>query len=214
MNRQNKKESIAELHRKTILQAAEQIFLEKGFSAATIDDISKASQYSRRTLYIYFDGKEDILYHIILNGLIALKENLFKGISENTDFLEQYKAICIAMKKYHESSPQSFDSVNQAKNKEFDFNALPEVVIRILAIGTEINAVLADYIESGKKRGIVRPDTKPMQTVYVMWASISSLLSMVQNKGEFLKKEFSTTKDDFLEYGFKQIINSILEERI
>lgn len=214
MDRRNKKENIAALNKETILQAAEQIFMEKGFSATTIDDISKASQYSRRTLYTYFDSKEDILYHIILIGLLSLKENILKGISENTDFLQQYKSICISMKKYHESSPQSFDSVNKAKDKELSLNELPEVVIQIFTVGTEINNVLADYIESGKKRGIVRPNIKPMQTVYIMWTSISSLLTMVQNKGDLLEKEFSCTKDEFLEYGFKQIINSILEERI
>ena len=214
MGRQNKKENIAALHRETILKAAEQIFLGKGFSTATIDDISKASGYSRRTLYTYFDSKEDILYHIILNGLVSLKENILKAISENTDFLIQYSAICAAIKKYYENSPQSFDSVNQSKDKEFDFNGLPKVVIEILTIGTEMNHILADYIESGIKCGAVYPDIKPMQTVYVLWASISSLLTMVQNKGEFLQKEFCSTKDEFLEYGFKQIINSILKERI
>jgi len=53
-----------------------------------------------------------------------------------------------------------------------------------------------------------------MKTVYIMWGSITSLLSLVQNKGEFLEQEFSASKESFLEYGFKQIINSILEERI
>lgn len=214
MSRQNKKENIVALHKETILKAAEQIFLEKGFSIATIDDISKASGYSRRTLYTYFESKEDILYHIILDGLVSLKDGILKATSENTDFLVQYNAICTAMKKYYENSPQSFDSVNQSKDKELNFDELPEVIGQIFAIGTEINSVLADYIESGIKHGDVYPNIKPMQTVYVMWASISSLLTMAQNKGEFLKKEFSSTKDEFLAYGFKQIINSILKERI
>lgn len=214
MGRQNKKGNIAALHKETIMKAAEQIFLEKGFTTATIADISKASGYSRRTLYTYFNSKEGILYHIILNGLVALKYDVFSGISENTDFLAQYNAICTAMKKYYENSPQSFNSVNKARDKQLDLSALPEVVVQILTIGTEINKILADYIESGKRRGVVRTDIKAMQTVYVMWASVSSLLTMVQNKGELLVKEFSCTKDEFLEYGFKQIINSILEERI
>ena len=45
MSRQNKKEAITALHHHTILLAAEQVFYEKGFSATTIEDLSKASSY-------------------------------------------------------------------------------------------------------------------------------------------------------------------------
>jgi AcrR family transcriptional regulator len=214
LGRQNKKENVAALHKAAILQAAEQIFLEKGFSAATIDDISKASQYSRRTLYSYFASKEDMLYQIILNGLISLRENLIQAISENTAFLDQYHAICLAMKKYHETSPQSVESVNRAKNREIDLHSLPPAAVSIFAFGTEINNLLAGFIESGKQQGLVRREIQPMQTVYIMWASLTSLLSLVHAKGEFLEREFSATQDDFLQYGFNQIINSILKEPI
>jgi hypothetical protein len=100
------------------------------------------------------------------------------------------------------------------KSGDIDFNSIPPTVLKILGLGTEINNLLAEYIEQGKQKGLVRSDVEPMKTVYIMWGSITSLLSLVQSKGPFLEKEFSTTKDDFLEYGYRQIINSILEERI
>lgn len=214
MGRQNKKESVAALHRENILSAAEKLFLKKGVASTTIDDISKASEYSRRTIYVYYESKEDILYHIILKGLVLLKEDLIEIIQQQKEFIEQYRAICNAMERYQSNSPQSSNSINQMKSGDIDFNSIPPTIIKIFEFGTEINNLLADYIEQGKKQGVVRPDVEPMKTVYIMWGSITSLLSLVQNKGEFLEKEFSTSKDSFLEYGYKQIINSILEERI
>ena len=56
----SKKDAAAEFHRERILQAAEILFSEKGFEKTTIDDISKLSEYSRRTIYAYFSGKDDI----------------------------------------------------------------------------------------------------------------------------------------------------------
>lgn len=214
MNRQNKKESVAALHRENILSAAEKLFLEKGVSATTIDDISKASEYSRRTIYVYYESKEDILHHIVLKGLMSLKENLFEAINQHEGFIERYFGICSAMAKYQANSPQSADSINQMKSGNIDFNSIPPTIVKIFELGTDINNLLADYIEQGKKQGDVRNDVEAMKTVYIMWGCISSLLSLVQNKGVFLEKEFSTSKDSFLEYGYRQIINSILEERI
>lgn len=214
MGRQNKKESVAALHRDNILSAAEKLFLEKGVASTTIDDISKLSEYSRRTIYTYYESKEDILYHNILKGLVSLKDDLVEVFKQQKGFIEQYWTICNAMEKYQANSPQSANSINQMKSGDVDFNSIPQVILQIFELGTEINKLLADYIEQGKQQGIVNYDVEPMKTVYVLWGSITSLLSLVQNKGEFLEKEFSTTKDSFLEYGYKQIINSILKERI
>jgi len=214
LERQNKKESVAALHKENILSAAEKLFLEKGVASTTIDDISKLSEYSRRTIYVYYESKEDILYHIILKGLTILKDDLVVVLKQQKDFIKQYWAICNAMEKYQANSPQSANSINQMKSGDIDFNSIPQVILQIFESGTDINNLLADYVEQGKKQGIVRSDIEPMKTVYVMWGSITSLLSLVRNKGEFLEKEFSASKESFLEYGYKQIINSILEERI
>ena len=214
MGRQNKRESVAALHRKNILLAAERLFLEKGVSSTTIEDISKESEYSRRTIYVYYESKEDILYHIILKGLMDLKEDIVEAIGQQKGFIEQYRVICNAMEKYQANSPQSANSINQMNSGDINFSSIPPTVVKIFELGTEINKLLADYIEQGKKQGVVRPDVEPMKTVYIIWGSITSLLSLVQNKGELLEKEFSISKESFLEYGYKQIINSILEVRI
>ena len=61
MSRINQKPAVADLHRQQILKAAEVLFTEKGYEHTRIEDISRASGYSRRTLYAYYQSKEDIL---------------------------------------------------------------------------------------------------------------------------------------------------------
>jgi len=214
MNRQNKKENIAALHKENILLAAEEMFSDKGSIATTIDDISRSSKYSRRTIYTYFNSKEDILCHIILKGLLILKKDLIQAIELNTDFLEQYKAICKAMANYHANSPHSFDMVENMHTKDIDINNIPKIATDIFTAGTTINNILAEYIENGKKKGIVRKEVEVMPTVYILWSGISSLLILAHKKGSFIETEFNMTLNNFLKYGFQQIINSILEVRI
>ena len=57
-------------------------------------------------------------------------------------------------------------------------------------------------------------DTIPELTVYVLWSGITSLFSLVQTKGQYISGHYSISDKEFLEYGLKQLINSILEERI
>ena len=214
MNRQNKKEAIAALHKEQIMKAAERLFSEKGFAQTTINDISKASEYSRRTIYTYYESKEDILHHIVEKGLLILKQNIEESINLNEDFMEQYKGICFAMSKYQKDYSHSANNVNSANSANLDFNSLSDTVKHILVLGTEINNLLAEFIEGGKNKGIVHPDVVPMMTVYILWSNIDALLVLVQTKGKFIAKQFSISEKDFLDYGFRQIINSILKERV
>lgn len=212
MSRQNKKDSVAMLHKDTIINAAEILFLNKGVSSTTIEDISKASEYSRRTIYAYFDSKEDILHHIVLKGLEKLKEALIYAISNHKDFIDGYKAICKAMQEYQYKTPQSAESVNKMKVEDIDYSSISTTMMRIFELGVDINNMLAKYIDDGKNSGIVRSNVDSLKTVYIMWGCISSLHTLVETKNVMLEKEFLISQENFLEYGYKQIINSILEE--
>ena len=214
MGRENKKEAVAALHREQIMRAAEKLFLENGYTQTTIEDISKASEYSRRTIYAYYESKEDILHHIVEKGLIELKQDIENAISHSGDFITTYKEICMSIYKYQRECPNVIENVNGANAADFERDNLSDTVKNILRLGTEINTILAAFIEKGKKNGIVRQDTIPILTVFVLWSSLTSLFTLVRTKGQFISKQFAVSENEFLDYGFKQLINAILEIRI
>ena len=80
-----------------------------------------------------------------------------------------------------------------------------------MLFGKEINTTLATFIENGQGKGVVRQDIIPMLTVYIFWSSITSFLTLVQMKGQFISKQFFISESKFLDYGFNQIINFILD---
>ncbi len=58
--------------RDDILRAARVVFFERGFHLATVDDVAVAAEVSKGTVYLYFDTKETILAHLLLEGLDKL----------------------------------------------------------------------------------------------------------------------------------------------
>jgi AcrR family transcriptional regulator len=98
------KEAMAEARRNQILDAAVQVFAEKGFHRATIKDVAKAAGIADGTIYNYFKGKQDLLVAMVgqfaeLNQLIgqvtqmaevASPEQLLRGVLANRiDLLER-----------------------------------------------------------------------------------------------------------------------------
>ncbi|WP_327151842.1 TetR family transcriptional regulator [Nocardia sp. NBC_01329] len=49
--------------RAAIIRAATDLFLDRGFTATSATDIATAAGVSRRTFFLYFPAKEDVLFH-------------------------------------------------------------------------------------------------------------------------------------------------------
>ena len=78
----------------TLIDVAEPLFAKQGVENTTMNDIAKASQRGRRTLYTYFSSKNDIYKAVIeseLNGLYKKLEAVIKR-----DIMADDKLILLA----------------------------------------------------------------------------------------------------------------------
>lgn len=81
----SKKQALTEFHRGSILAAAERLFAEKGTEKTTMDDIAREAEYSKATLYVYFQSKEEIINAILLSGMVLLKKKIHEAIESHSD---------------------------------------------------------------------------------------------------------------------------------
>ncbi|MGV0743827.1 TetR/AcrR family transcriptional regulator [Mycolicibacterium sp. XJ870] len=58
------KERRLEHTRGLLVDAAEDVFARKGFSAASLDDIAAAAGYTRGAIYVHFKTKEDLFFAV------------------------------------------------------------------------------------------------------------------------------------------------------
>ncbi|WP_458683807.1 TetR/AcrR family transcriptional regulator [Prescottella equi] len=63
-----------------IRRTALELFEAKGFAATTMDDVAKASGISRKSLFLYFPSKSDLIWHG--SGIGA--ENLRQALADDT----------------------------------------------------------------------------------------------------------------------------------
>src|SRR3990170_3808910 len=78
--RQKEKED----RKEAILAAAREVFFEEGIRRATVDAIAARAEVAKGTVYLYFETKETILAHLLLEGLDALEARLEKAYGEAT----------------------------------------------------------------------------------------------------------------------------------
>jgi AcrR family transcriptional regulator len=66
----------AEDRPREICAAALQVFAEKGFAAAKLDEIAKRAGVSKGTLYLYFTDKEELFRAVVRDTVVPNVENL------------------------------------------------------------------------------------------------------------------------------------------
>ena len=206
----NQKAAVAALHRERMLEAAEALFHQKGFEATTIDDISKASGYSRRTLYAYFVNKEDFLRQIVRKGLERLDKALDAALRRES-FDERYFAACEAVLLYLQECPQSAKQVRQVQPEKLDGG--DRTVREILTLGQQINGRLSEMIRQGQKEGSVRETLHPERCVVVLWSALSGWNDTLQNQGAFLAERFHLSQSEFQREALEQLLSSLRKEK-
>lgn len=59
--------------RRRLLDAAEHVFSQKGYQEASVLDITEAADVSKRTFYLHFTDKEDVIEGMAMRGLEELR---------------------------------------------------------------------------------------------------------------------------------------------
>jgi len=80
MTREQRKAWEKGQRRDRIVDRAQEIFFEKGFDGATIDDIAAAAGYSKRSIYLYFRDREELFLAVVVRGQELLFDTLSRAM--------------------------------------------------------------------------------------------------------------------------------------
>lgn len=203
-----KKEPIS-VHRENIVSAASTLFMEKGITATSMNDIAKAAGYSKATLYVYFENKEELVSILVLNSMKKLYDYISSALTQYKNTETRYRFICRGLVQYQEEFPFYFKMVLDKINIDFEKrDYLPEEK-ETYQIGEEINEKIKHFLLSGIKKGDLRDDLEIMPAIFNFWGMLSGIIQLAANKEEYIKRTMGLTKREFLEYGFSLIYNSI-----
>jgi AcrR family transcriptional regulator len=99
-----RKEREKEQRRNDILGAAEKLFFARGYDGVTMDDIAKAVELNKATLYLYFKDKESLYFTVILRGVTILnawvRESESRAVSGSEKLWEIGRAYSSFAKEY------------------------------------------------------------------------------------------------------------------
>ncbi len=167
---------------KHIIQSAEHVFFEKGFSKTTVSDICKVANCSRTTLYQHFDSKENI-YLAVVNHSFKHFHRYFTNLNiKENNGLETMVSYAKGYINYSKQSPKRFlmlhdfyTILKNVNNKNFQSNTDKKLsqcrFFEQVKQSAEIPPVfLSELIQLGQQDGSINPNISASVLFLNYWA--------------------------------------------
>lgn len=210
MNKSDRRDSIAALHRENILSAAGELFVEKGFAMTTMDEISTHAQYSKRTIYTYFESKDEIYSYFVAAGAKEFSDNFKKAVDSSDSLIERYHNICgVIIKLYNEQYPY-YEGIMKYPNQERKGETTP-IIEEIYAVGELINSSFEKFFRDGQAEGIILQNVDVKRLVFIVWTNLIAFIEMSAKRSDYVKDVLKSTSEEFTSFGLNIILNSVLD---
>ena len=183
-----RREDEKERRRGEILDAAEALYIDKGWEALTVDQVARSARLSRALVYVYFRDKEDLLFAIGERAMRQLRERFVAALGTRQTGMDQIEAIGRAYVGYAHEFPHYFDFCSRFQSHSGTTGAgSNEDVCK--QMGDQVLGTVVQAITSGIADGSVRPDIgDPLMFATTLWAFTHGIIQLAMVKGEELTR--------------------------
>ena len=182
---------------KIIIDAAEDIFANVGFSNAKMEEIAEKAKMSKGSLYFYFDTKDN-LYMAVAYRAIQLLNNMLRGAVEEHKSSTGLESVLALMQVFLNYS-QSFALYSEAILDYMSLNrssgqgrikAKMTMAIKESVYWRKINEVqnvpfnlVVSEIKRGKSDGSIKSREKPELLYLIAWANVVGFIKLNASGG-------------------------------
>ncbi len=208
--RELERQELKENRKNEILNAARELFITRGLSATTMDNIAEEVKITRRTLYRYYKTKEELAFEIeimLFEDLYDFQNKVYKTLEGNG--LKKIELFLNEIASYVESNSSIIKF-----SGEFDYyfrGEYPyiELTNRFKNMISSNDYMLEQLIRDGIEDGSIRKDIDPVITGLTISNVLLSLSQRVFIREKHLDEEQGVASRDMIWHQFKLFIYSL-----
>ena len=96
----DRKEQRKQQQRQEILDAAERVFAQQGYHSSTMDAVAEECGWSKGTLYLHFEHKEDLFFSLLISKMELLSELVVNDVRKAHTLPDILEALIVTQFKY------------------------------------------------------------------------------------------------------------------
>ena len=168
--------------RDDILRAAREVFFTRGLHAATVDDVAAEAEVSKGTVYLYFDTKETLLAHLLLQGLDALIADLETAfaVDQPLDAHTRLRRLATAYLKFFQEDPEYYRMIMAFDRGQFQAAVDPEIYQQVYFRSLRGLEWVVRAVEQAQAEGVISM-TDTRHAASVLWAGLNGVLVLLSH---------------------------------
>ena len=153
-----------------IVAAARGLFISRGFSKVTMDELAEQLGISKKTLYRHFKAKDDLVEAAVEWQMLYIRQNLAEIFSRPGDFLDRLYALC----SFISGALARIDRCFLEDLRRFRPDLWKKIEeFRRARIGGEFAKVIGD----GRRIGVVRGDVNVELFILIFLAAVQGVVN-------------------------------------
>jgi TetR/AcrR family acrAB operon transcriptional repressor len=148
----------AQQTKEAVLEAALQVFSEKGYAAATLNEIAARAAVTRGAIYWHFNNKAELYNTLLLEASSTSAQVVEQAAGEGGELPEILRRIFIRLLNAVEQDPRLRATLELELFKTAQLSELEESRKQHLASGEELIAGIASVMQLGMQDGYLRED--------------------------------------------------------
>lgn len=201
-NNFSKREANKAEKRTAFMKAAERLFIEKGYENTSIEDIVKAAGITKRTLYQYFQNKEDLYYAIALEGAKQLYAASTAALEQGKSTREKIYLMNLAHLEFYKHNFDAFRILNYTPANKSNDETSPHFQ-EIRRMDAERMMILEQIVTGGVADGSINPNFEMRKAVLFGVFSAFSMLYTFAFTDKSMWQALQINEEDFLRFSFE-----------
>lgn len=166
---QSQRERRKNANKAAIEKASKSIFLEKGYAAASVDEIARLAGVTKRTLYSYYPSKLALFVHVFDEYLRKLTRRLDRAAATEGTIPERLVAVLYALFDFSRKNQKFMLLYWMLDSREAGGHIPEELVEHVQKWTNDMMRSSMELVLAGQEEGYLR-DIDPKLLVHLMSA--------------------------------------------
>jgi len=155
-----------------ILDTAQRILHERGYSHLTMDRIAEATEYSKGTIYNHFSSKEDLVCSLCCRSVSTLIDMFTRSAEYKGSSRERFSAIGIGYTLYHQVHPMTAQNIQIIKVNAVREKISDEKLNEMESLEQRITQIAIGVVNEAIACGDLAEEINPMASsiVFGVWS--------------------------------------------
>lgn len=187
-----------------ILSAAEKLFTGKGFESTTMEEIAKASEFTKRTVYQYFMSKENLFFAVILSGVKQMFSYIEEEVETGGNGFEKLTGIRRAFCRYMKESPDIYRLMNYTQYIKSDPAGVP-CYQELAKYNSRLFTLFGQLVEEGMGDGSIRSDLKIPLDIFALYFITTGFMNRVSEAGGTYARVHQIDMEELIDTAFDML---------